>query len=272
MKFFLCILFAWLVPFFVTANQVKLFEENGKVGLKNDQGQVIIPAQYEALGWTDGNVSIVGKVTGYRLKNKWGLVSIDNHRITKAEYTELTPSENSLFVARKKTSLSLRLAAGCINAAGKVVIPFQYDGITISALRAIVFVRTENQFKYGLIDLTNNNLIPIKYRSIHPLGSLRFAVENFDMKISIFTDDGKQITDFLIELPHPTTFLTSLSISFISSDRCFFIATLNLPRWIALSSCCGRFVSKYCFAFVCACSLSCESLMCISFVSSNLGK
>ncbi|MBL7859395.1 MAG: WG repeat-containing protein [Cyclobacteriaceae bacterium] len=199
MNFFYCTLYAWLVPFFACASQVSTFEENGKVGLKNDRGQILIPAQYEALGWSDGKISVVGKVTGYKLKDHWGLISTENHRITKAEYTELLPAENSLFVARKKTNLSLRFAAGCINTSGKVMIPFQYDGLSISSLRAIVIVRSGNQFLHGLIDLSNTILIPIKYRSIYPLGSLRYAAENFEKKISIYTDTGKQITDFSID-------------------------------------------------------------------------
>ena len=62
-----------------------------------------------------------------------------NVTVTKAEFEELIPGESSLIIARKKSPLSMRLAYGCINAAGKEIIPFQYDGIKISSLRGIVF-------------------------------------------------------------------------------------------------------------------------------------
>lgn len=199
MKCVCCIFLLSLTSFFAVASQYDVFEENGKVGLKNEQGQVLIPAQYEALGWSDYKFSLIDKVTGFKHNGKWGLISLNNHRITKAEYEELLPGESSLIIARKKSPLSLRLAYGCINTAGKEVIPFQYDGIKISSLRGIVISRTGNQFKYGLIDLTNKVIISISYSFIFPLGSLRYAVENADKKIAIFSDAGKQLTDFTID-------------------------------------------------------------------------
>ena len=30
-----------------------VFEENGKVGLKSEEGQILLPASFEALGWSD---------------------------------------------------------------------------------------------------------------------------------------------------------------------------------------------------------------------------
>jgi hypothetical protein len=102
-------------------------------------------------------------------------------------------------IARKKLPGTIRIKAGAINTSGKEVIPFLYDGLSISSFRAIVYERSGNQFKKGLIDLDNNILIPLNYQSIYPLGSLRYAVENFENKTAIFSEDGKQITNFLID-------------------------------------------------------------------------
>src|SRR3569623_186702 len=46
-----------------SAEQFNTFDENGKVGLKDAQGKIVIPAQYEAIGWGDGKFSIVEHVT-----------------------------------------------------------------------------------------------------------------------------------------------------------------------------------------------------------------
>ncbi len=194
-----CFFGCLLISFFSTAAQYSVFEENGKVGLKNDQGKVLIPAQHEALGWSDDTFSTLGDVTGYKSKGRWGLINLSNHRITKAEFEEIFPGDASLIIARKKSTLSLRTVTGCVSLSGKEIIPFEYDGIKISSLRAIVFTKIGNQFKYGLIDLTNRTLIPQQYRSIQPLGSLRYAIENFDKKTALFTDNGKQITEFNID-------------------------------------------------------------------------
>jgi hypothetical protein len=184
----------------VKANDFSVFEENGKVGLKDHEGQVLIPAQYDAMGWSNGEFSLINNtVTGYRTNGLWGLVNIQNNRITKAEFEDLSPGGGSLIVARKKLTGSVRVRAGCINASGKEVIPFQYDGLRISSFRAIVYTRIGNQFKHGLIDFENKILIPVSYQNIYPLGSLRYGVENFESKTAIFSEDGKQITNFLID-------------------------------------------------------------------------
>ncbi len=111
----------------------------------------------------------------------------------------MDPTEGSLIVARKKSSLSLRLVTGCLNTAGKEILPFQYDGITVSNLRAIVYTKVGNQFRYGLVDLENKTLIPQQYKNVYSIGSLRYAVENFDKKAALFTENGKQVTTFSID-------------------------------------------------------------------------
>jgi hypothetical protein len=188
----------WLISFLSAAENYSVFKENGKVGLKNQQGQIIIPASYESLGWSDNSFSVVDQVTGYELNGLWGIVSINNKLVIKAQYLSLTIGEGSLLIAQKKLK-TLQVATGCIKTDGKEVLPFQYDGMKITSLRAIVFIKATNQFKFGLIDLENKKIIPTEYKNIRSIGSLRFAVENFQHKTALFTDGGKQITDFSID-------------------------------------------------------------------------
>lgn len=174
------------------------FEENGKVGLKDESGKVVIPAVYEALGWSNGNFSVNSNVTGYQLGGSWGIVTIKNERITKADYLSLTPAEGSLLVATKKSS-AIAVSAGLINTEGKTIIPFTYAGVKVHSLRIVAFIREGNQFKHGLINLDNKILIPFQYKNIYPIGSLRYAVEDFSGKIALFADGGKQISGFTID-------------------------------------------------------------------------
>jgi hypothetical protein len=188
-------------PFFnaVEPASFSLFKENGKVGLKNEQGQVVIPAQYESIGWSNGEFSLIGNVTGYRSKGLWGLINTQNNKVTKAEFEDLSPGQGEIVVARKKLPGTVVIRSGCINLSGKQIIPFSYDGIRITSFRAIVYTRTGSQFKHGLIDLENRVLIPLNFQNIYPLGSLRFGVENFHQKTAIFSEDGKQLCDFSID-------------------------------------------------------------------------
>jgi hypothetical protein len=209
------IIFLWLTLFFVpTKNSYgrfecadfaagtinfSVFEENGKVGLKDEKGKVLIPATFEALGWSNGKLFSIDNVVGFKSNGLWGLISLSNKRITTEEFLELIPGEGFFLIAKKKSPLSQRWTYGCINTAGKVIIPFAYDGLRISNMRVVVTIRTQNKFNYGLLDFSNKLLIPIQYQRIHSLGSLRYAVENFENKTAIFSEDGKQVTNFLID-------------------------------------------------------------------------
>lgn len=174
------------------------FEENGKFGLKNESGQIIIPAIYEALGWSNGSFSVSGKVTGYKLNGTWGIVNVNNERVTKADFLSLTPGEGAFIVATKKSS-AIAVSAGVINTEGKTIIPFTYAGVKVHSLRIVAFIREGNQFKHGLINLDNKVLIPFQFKNIYPIGSLRYAVEDFTGKIAIYSDGGKQISGFTID-------------------------------------------------------------------------
>jgi len=180
------------------AESYSIFEENGKFGLKNEAGLIIIPAKYEALGWSNGSFSVTGQVTGYKLKGSWGVMNLNNKRVTPPDYSALTPAEGMLLVASKR-SASFKISTGCINTEGKIIIPFTYTGVTVHSLRAVAFIRDGNLFKHGLIDLENKILIPFQYRNIYPIGSLRYAVENFDGKTALYSEGGKQITGFSID-------------------------------------------------------------------------
>src|SRR6185436_2825779 len=107
----------------------------------------IIPAIYDALGWSNGSFSVSGKVTGYRLGETWGIVSVTNERVTKADYVLLTPAEGSFLIATKKSS-AIAISTGVINTEGKTIIPFTYAGVKVHSLRIVAFVREGNQFKH----------------------------------------------------------------------------------------------------------------------------
>lgn len=188
-----------LVSVSAMAQAYTVFEENGKAGLKDANGKILIPARYDAIGWSNGKFTVVNNLTGYLIDKKWGLINLNNQKITKDLYDELTPEEGGFFLVRKKLSPSPRLTAGCIDASGKEIIPFQYDGIRVSSLRAVVFTQIGNQYRHGLIDLNNKTLIPQQFQEIRSIGTLRYAVRNFEGKMALFTENGKQITEFTID-------------------------------------------------------------------------
>jgi hypothetical protein len=192
------ILILTLFGFVCQADSFLIFEENGKVGIKNQKGDVLVPAAFEALGWSDGSFSVIGDVTGYRLNNHWGILNLKKEFITQATFESLTYAGAEYVIARKKINPALT-KAGCLNLRGEIKIPFQYDGISIHGLRAIVFNLNNASYHYGLTDLENRLIIPVVYKRIHPLGTLRYAVENELGKIALYREDGRAVTDFKID-------------------------------------------------------------------------
>jgi hypothetical protein len=188
----------FLLTFASLAGQYQLFEENGKVGIKNEQGVVLIPAAFEALGWSDKSFSVINEVTGFRQGGKWGMINLKKEKITEPVYEELFYSGGEFVSARKKIN-AVQTKSGCLNLKGEIKIPFAYDGIEIHGLRAIVFNLNGAKYQYGLSDFENHLLLPLNYRSIRALGTLRYAVENTEKKFALFNEDGKAVTDFSID-------------------------------------------------------------------------
>jgi hypothetical protein len=203
----------FLLAFYLAqANHYQLFEENGKTGMKDQSGKVIIPARYEALGWSNGSFSVIQGSTGYKVSNRWGLIHISNRIITPAEFVELLPAENDLLLAARQNQVTLQITRGCLTPSGKIILPFVYAGIRIHGLRAITYsVHADNQLRYGLTDLRHRTILPASYAHIYPLGNLRFAVQNTHGKIALFTENGQALTDFVID-----------SIAVFHADRAVF--------------------------------------------------
>ncbi len=183
----------------IRSTDFSLFEENGKVGLKDQEGEILIPATYDAIGWSNGKLSVVDKVVGYQSNGMWGLIHTSNRLVTAPEYLDLTPGEGSFLVAQKKSDLTQRPSFGVINTSGKVIIPFIYDGLKLSNMRAVVMSRSGTKFQFGLVDLSHKIIIPVQYQRVYSLGSLRYAVENTERKTAIFSDDGNQVSPFNID-------------------------------------------------------------------------
>lgn len=197
MKFLSCLLLFLAASFSASAEYI-VFYENGKAGLRDDAGKVILPASFDALGWADGSFSVINQVTGFRQKGKWGLINLKKEFVTKAEYESVTSSGGDRVVASRHIN-PYTVKYGCIDLTGKVTVPFMYDGIKIHGLRAIVFVKNGLKYEHGLIDLNDKSILPVKFRDIRPIGSLRFAIQNFEKRTALFSEEGLQLTEFVID-------------------------------------------------------------------------
>ncbi|MFM7856802.1 MAG: WG repeat-containing protein, partial [Flammeovirgaceae bacterium] len=197
MKQIVCLLLL-LISSALRAEVYQLYEQNGKKGIKDGQGTVIIPATFEALGWSDGSFSVIGNVTGYRHQQKWGIINLQKQFVTQPDFEMLVYGSGDNIIATKQIS-KVAIKTGVLNLKGQTKIPFAYDDIQINGLRAIVINLVNGKFSYGLTDLQNKPLLPIAYKNIFPLGTLRFAVQQYEGKLAVCNENGRPLTDFTID-------------------------------------------------------------------------
>ncbi|MFM8833968.1 MAG: WG repeat-containing protein, partial [Cytophagales bacterium] len=127
-----------------------------------------------------------------------GIINLQKQFVTPAKFEMLVPGGGDNIVATKKIS-PIASKTGVLNLQGQIKIPFTYDGIQINGLRAIVFKLSNGKFWFGLTDLNNKLLLPLEYKNIFSLGTLRFEVQQHDGKMALYNEDGRPITDFIID-------------------------------------------------------------------------
>lgn len=142
--------------------------------------------------------SVAQEARLYQENQKWGLLSPEKKPITKAIYDQIIPGI-PYSIVKKYDATTARYAAGCIDASGEFIIPMNYTDLRLEGMRLIACQKNAEGFVYGVISLKNELIIPIIYKSIHSLGTLRFAAENASGKFALFTENGKALTNFDID-------------------------------------------------------------------------
>ena len=168
--------------------------ENGKKGLKNAKGKIVIPAKYENIGWSNGTEVPVNGVIGFQKNGLWGIVSVSNKVVATAEYVKLSSNKsNEYIIAAKSELLSNTQLFGVLNAKGKEVIPFNYYVLVEVEGNLITAVKQNNEVIYGLINFNSKELLPIKYQNIYPISSKLLALHRTDGYIDLYRLDRKKL-------------------------------------------------------------------------------
>lgn len=169
-------------------DQYTVYIKDGKKGLINQLGEVIIPAKYEDLGWSEGYPAFTDNVIGYKKKDKWGLISSENKIITPPKYHSLV-SSSGYIVASIKPRINSPIKYGVINSKGKSLIPFTYSYLKLSGQNVIA----RNNGDYGLLNLNNKPILPFIYLRIDSIAVNRFAVQDVNKKVSIVDQKGNSL-------------------------------------------------------------------------------
>jgi len=184
-------------------------KENLK-GLANSKGKILIPVEYEDLGWSDGRDYLLENVIGYRNKGLWGLLNLKNERIADPVFSSLIPFNDHLLVGAKKLPYSKEIVYGIINTKGRTTLDFRYYYLERSGDYLVAVIEEDNQFKYGLIDEKGNVVISLNYRRIIPISPDLYGVMNKDKKVAIFDDGGNVLKEFVLDSIKPLSELYTL--------------------------------------------------------------
>ncbi len=170
----------------------KVFKENNLSGVKDANGEVLVPAAYKQLGWSDGLDMFVDNVIGYYDDN-WGIITAKNKIITSPDYYELRPVHKDLIIASKKGASSNHLFYGALNSKGNAVVDFKYSSIDKIENTLIVTEVKDGKINYGLLNEKNQFLLKTDYKRISHFVNDLYVFYDFDFRAGLINKSGQVI-------------------------------------------------------------------------------
>jgi hypothetical protein len=142
--------------------------------------------------------SVAQNVRTYEKNNLYGLADSFGKPLTDALYSEIQVGTDYSIVRLWNKAKAIYLT-GTIDQKGKIVIEPGYVDLKRDGLRLISCRKVNQTFKYGLLLINGEEVIPASFLSVQSLGAMRYAVENDEHKFAIYTDKGINLTGFTIE-------------------------------------------------------------------------
>lgn len=178
--------------------EYSIIEKDHKKGLVNKKGRVLIPAEYDDLGWTNGGTRLLENVIGFKKDGLWGILNTKNEKVTEPVYISLTRFNDNWIVASKKLSYNSSVVYGVINAKGNAEIAFQFHRLRIHNNQLIASVHKNENFLYGILDDKAKPVISIKYDRIEIISENLYEVTSNDV-VAVFNGDGDNLTGFSLD-------------------------------------------------------------------------
>ncbi len=172
-------------------------DENGKFGMQNQAGKIIVAAKYDAVLFFDFSegltaVNIGGeKQSVYGIEGigggKWGYVDQYGKEIIPLQYESASNFSEGL------AAIKLNGKSGYIDKKGKVIIPTKYEWAgDFSEGLAVIGINPPLSRLYGYIDKTGKEVIPAKYTEAA-------SFENGKAKVRISDNPFEEAEKFYID-------------------------------------------------------------------------
>ncbi|WP_442794801.1 WG repeat-containing protein [Pelobium manganitolerans] len=177
----------------VQAQQLVVFEENGKAGFKDQSGKIIIAPKYDDYRTKDASRTKDDEVYRVAINEKWGLIDGKTGKeLTPLKYKKINAFSDGL------AGVLLDFKWGFIDKNGKEVFPLKYDepspygvyGLGYDFYDGIAVVSIG--YKCGVIDKTGKEIVPFKYHSIGEFSEGMASIRLAD-KFGFVNKSGKEI-------------------------------------------------------------------------------
>lgn len=168
----------------ITANAQNLtkYSSEGKIGFKNESGEIVIPAQYDQVYETGG-----GKYYSVELNHENGIIDKKGKVILEPKYSYIWGFSEGLFSVETYGEERKR---GFADTTGKIVIPLIYSDAALFS-EGICAVMKDNK-KWGLIDKTGKEITVFKYDKISSFSD-GVAFAELAGKYGLIDKQGKEI-------------------------------------------------------------------------------
>lgn len=180
-------------------------EKNKKWGLVNDRNEVLIPFEYESMGYFNGGISDVG-IKGY----KYAVINSKGELITPFDFGYIFTFYNGIAATDRGSR-----KYGVIDTEGNEVIPFIYHSTSV-ATGDENLIEVYLDGKYGMVNRNNEVVIPIEYDFIYSFGSDEVTTAGKNGKHGLIDKRGNVILPFRFDII--MTYYNSLHVAGIKPE------------------------------------------------------
>lgn len=147
-----------------------VIEQGDKKGIINKQGNVILQPTYDNISEFSGGLAFVAQSNKEKVVYKYGFINTTGKVVIPLNYFSVSPFSDGLSIV--KTTNELNKNYSVIDKSGKTIL--HYSNNTLQDFQngfAIIGKNTYQSYNlsdtFGMIDKKGNELLPIKYSSIH---------------------------------------------------------------------------------------------------------
>ncbi len=178
------------IPYLVAGNhQYQIIDKNDRQGLANGAGEELIPPIYDRIGWSRGEVELVGDIIGYKLNGGWGLITINNKVLTDPDFYHLSILDSAHIKAAIKGRFSNKLFFGLIDTEGETVVSCSYFDIEPLGSGFEISSYDHGSIKKGFLNDRYEVVIDADYTSVEYIDKSLLAAKNEDGKWSFYRDN-----------------------------------------------------------------------------------